>query len=111
MCSTSVIRGTLCSTVAPSASVVAAISFKTEFLAPEMGTLPLSGPRGRTIRRSTLQVLPAPGAGIRTRTRWRGGGVARVEHRYEIDDEGLRRVRSPRDDVLLERLVEEGDDG
>ena len=46
--STSSMRGTLCSTVLPSASRQATISLRAEFLAPPARTVPPSGPLGRT---------------------------------------------------------------
>ena len=49
MVSTSVIRGTLDSTLRPSAKRQATISLSTEFLAPPAHTVPDSGPLGSTM--------------------------------------------------------------
>ena len=81
MQSTSLIWGTLCRTYRPSAKVVAAISFSTEFLAPPMGTRPDSGPLRCTMMRSTTGQYgrhpspprPAPGRHDRRR---RSGAMA-----------------------------------
>src|SRR5439155_25403417 len=51
MVSTSAMRGTLDSTYSPSASTVAAISLRAEFLAPDTRTEPSRGPPGRTMTR------------------------------------------------------------
>ena len=58
MVSTSEMRGTLDSTVVPSASRQAAISLKAEFFAPPALTVPRSGPLGSTTISSTPPVSP-----------------------------------------------------
>jgi hypothetical protein len=58
--STSAIRGTLCTTYSPGASTVAAISFNTEFFAPEMEISPWRGcPERMTI--SFISPVCSPG--------------------------------------------------
>ena len=58
MMSTSLIRGTLVRTWRPSASRQAAISLRTEFLAPPARTVPDSGPLGVTTKRSPKSSRP-----------------------------------------------------
>src|SRR5205823_12880532 len=58
MISTSMMRGTLRRVNSPSAMRVAAISLRTEFFAPSIGTVPSRGRPGRTTNRSTGSVCP-----------------------------------------------------
>src|SRR3954469_884870 len=58
MVSTSAIRGTLVRTYSPSASTVAAISLRAEFLAPETRMAPSSGGPAHTKKQSLVPPPP-----------------------------------------------------
>src|SRR3954447_16634699 len=93
MHSTSAMSGTLRNTKRPSASVVAAISLSTEFLAPLIGTDPDSGPD----RRTRIVVIAASSLLLQPRRDDRGDLVILLETVSAIFDP---RVRHRAGDLL-----------
>ena len=125
MRATSAIRGTLWRVKRPGASTEAAISFRTEFFAPEMRTEPDSGPdrRTRMTERPLVSVCESSEAASTPSVWWaagRTGGqpittstpdgasgrMTTVQVVHEVDGRGLSQLRAPRDDLVRELAPE-----
>ena len=120
--------GQLVIVLVPSASSAAAISFRTEFFAPEMRTEPDSGPdrRTRMTERPLVSVCESSEAAPTPSVWWAAGrtggqpittstpdgasgSMTTVEVVHEVDDRGLSELRAPRDDLVRELAPEPTD--